>query len=110
MNRAGTYNVRFRHYSRTKTKNPDIGQEEETYTAGSYYWGSLDELDGSEVAEFDGLQSGATAEIRLRNLVAVRATDRLIDQEDSETWLVTGVRRGDNETIITAQKWDTPRD
>jgi head-tail adaptor len=106
MMAAGQYKDRLTWLKRTVAKNPNNGQDEETFTENGFLWGSVELTTGRKSIDYGAEQTGADATIRLRNYPTVSALDRLELKAEGELWVIDHVRRGDNELICEVMKYD----
>jgi SPP1 family predicted phage head-tail adaptor len=106
MMAAGQYKDRLTWLKRTVTKNPNNGQDEETFTVNGSLWGSVEPTTGRKAIDYGAEQTGADATIRLRNYPTVSALDRLELPAEGELWVIDHVRRGDNELVCEVVKYD----
>lgn len=103
---AGQYESSFTWLVRTTTKETTTGQDEETFTSNGILWGSLYSDTAIEADAFGSVQSQSTGTIRFRQYPDLKATDRLVYRNFDTTYLITGVRWGDNETIAECILYD----
>lgn len=103
---AGDYESSLTWLVRSVTKNTSTGQDVETFTDNGILWGSVSSDTAIEANAFGALQSQSTGSIRLRQYPDVKATDRLIYRNFETTYMITGVRWGNNETIAEVILYD----
>lgn len=103
---AGEYADRLTWKKRSTTKNADNGQDEESFADNGFLWANIDMTAGRKETAFGSPQTGADAIVRIRNLPAVSALDRLYSAEWEELWIIDHVRRGDNELVCECYKFD----
>lgn len=96
---AGNYPDRLQRLVRSTTKDPTNGQEEETFTPGSFYWCRIEPTNGRKQRQYGAEQTGADVTIYVRNYPDLSALDRLYSTEWDETYILDNIRRGDNELI-----------
>ena len=103
---AGEYADRLKWKKRTITKNAANGQDEESFADNGFLWAAIELTAGRKQTDYGATQTGADATIRIRNLPAVSALDRLEAVEWEELWVIDHVRRGDNELVCECVKFD----
>lgn len=101
---AGQYPDRLQRLVRSVTKDPNNGQEEETFTAGDYYWCRLEYPTGRRQRQYGAEQTGADVTIFVRNYPTLTALDRLTD--GTTTFILDNIRPGDNELIADGYLFD----
>lgn len=104
--KAGEYKDRLKWLKRTTTKNPNNGQDEETFTDNGSLWASVELTTGRKAIDYGAEQTGSEATIRIRNFPSVSALDRLELTSEGEWWVIDHVRRGDNELVCDVMKFD----
>ena len=103
---AGIYGDRLQRLVRTVTKNPQTGQDEETFTPAEWLWATVESLTGRRQRDYGADQTGADAVIRVRNWPTLSALDRLSRPVWGETYVIDTIAYGDNETVCTCIKYD----
>lgn len=106
-NGAGEYCDRVEWLQRSIEKDTTNGQDKELFTSVGYLWASVELNSGRRQRDYGADQTGADATVRIRNYPAVSALDRLVLGEWNEVWVLENIRRGDNEIIAEANKFDT---
>lgn len=112
--RAGDYPERFEWKAQTSSKGNGIGAENEDWpTPGTMLWGALYEAEAAgvpggrqralEIIEDNYIKSFKIAMIKIRNYVAIKPQDKLVQNSTGEEWDVTGVRYGNNETLVNVE-------
>lgn len=105
---AGIYTSRLLWLKCTKTKNEDNGDLEDAWAANGYLWCSVEETNARRGQnEYDAAQSGVDVEIRVRNYPALSTTDRLEDSYYGYTYVLEGIRNGDDELIVDGFRRDS---
>ncbi len=103
---SGDYYDRLQRLTRSVTKNPDNGQEEETFTPSEYLWGRIDYANSRRQKDYGSDQTGADGIISIRNYPTLSPLDRLYSQEWGEVWVIESIKRGNNELICECSKFD----
>ncbi len=106
MQSAGDYSDHCQLLKRTLTKDPATGQDVEAFPANGYLWCAVEINSARRQESLGASQTGVAATIRIRNYVTVSALDRLYLAEWGETWILETIRRGDNELIAEAHRFD----
>jgi head-tail adaptor len=106
MRQAGKYDSRLTWKKRTATKNPQNGQDEETFNDNGFLWAGVEADTGRVLRDYGSEQTGADVTIRVRNYPALSALDRLYSSEWNETYIIESIGRGNNELICTAFLYD----
>lgn len=101
---AGKYGYRFQWLQCVRTTDTSTGDRPKTYAENGYLWGSIDVSSASEQDEFGAVRETVSGTVRLRQFPEVSALDRLYLSEWDETYLIDGVRWGDNEMICDVHK------
>lgn len=96
---AGEYSNRLQLLQCTRTLDTATGDKPKTYTAAGYLWAAVDLESASVQSEYGAPRSQSTGTIRLRNYPTVTTSDRLYLAEWEQTYIIDGIRWGDNETI-----------
>ncbi len=99
---AGDYNTRFQWLKCVRTPDNVTGAKPKTFTDNGYLWGSVSWETAQLGNEFGAPRDQVTATIRVRNWPTVVASDRLVDTSTDDTYVLDGVRKGNNELIIDA--------
>jgi SPP1 family predicted phage head-tail adaptor len=102
---AGEYQDRLKWLKRTTTKD-QYGQDVESFTNNGYLWAAIEVTTGRKSVDHGGEQTGAEATIRVRQYPTLSALDRLESEEWNELWIIDHMRRGDNELIVEAIRYD----
>lgn len=104
---AGEYGDRLRWFKQSKTKD-SIGQDVESFNDNGLLWGSISINNGRRQVAYGATETGWDAEIRVRNLPALRTQDRLFAVEWNETYIIDTIARGpnNNELICQCVKYD----
>ena len=103
---AGQYPDRLQWLKRTTTKDPDTGEDQETFPLNGYLWCSIEPNVGRRQQDYGAEQTGVDGQIRIRNMPAVSALDRLYSAEWDETWILEDIVRGANELIVRCHRFD----
>ena len=104
---AGRYNTRMRLHTRSLTKDANTGEEVESFTASAtYLWCNVDETNGRREVSYKVRLTGADATISVRQYPDLSALDRLEDVGTGQVWRLDWVRRGTNELVCDAFRWD----
>lgn len=104
-NKAGIYTERLTRMVWTPDTDQENGQDVPNWVAGGTLWGSVEETNGRRDTAYSATQTGADAEIRLRNYPDIGAQDHLIDTY-SARWVIDYVYEGDNEMILQVHRFD----
>lgn len=100
---VGDYNRRFVHMVRSTLQESTYGQAKETFTDGSTFWGSLEDLKGSYQQAYAITTGQMGVRIRIRNWPTVSGLDRLRDKSTGTVYVLNGPPKyGDNELIVEA--------
>lgn len=106
MPKAGEYNKRLRWLTPTITKDADVGQDVYTHENNGYLWCNVDEYNGRRTNEFNAVQTGADAIIRVRRYPDVTVHDLLLDEANDYFWHIEQKHIGDNEVILDCHRND----
>ena len=114
---AGEYNRLFTRLTRTLTTGI-YGDKSYVWKAnGDYYWGKIEQTGSIEIEEQNRTTTHTTANIRLRGWInpdltstttptknTISTLDKLTDQQWNETYYITSIARGMDETLISGYK------
>jgi len=89
---------------RSVSKDSTNGQDEETFTPGSYYWCRVEIGSGRRQRDYGANQTGADVTVYVRNYPTLTALDRMTD--GTATLVIESIRAGDNEWICEAHYYD----
>jgi head-tail adaptor len=103
---AGDYPDRLRWFVQSTTKD-SVGQDVETFTDNGLLWGSISPNSGRRQPDYGATQTGWDAELRVRNMPALKTEDRLYAIEWDETYIIDTIVRGNNELVLQCVKFDT---
>jgi hypothetical protein len=106
MQRAADYTTKLVWYKITRVVNPDDGQPVNTYANVGTLRCSVDETSGRHQQEDGSPQTGAQADIRIRQYPDFGALDLLYDPAFAYVWRTDSVRVGDNELILDSFRLD----
>lgn len=106
MPAAGLYNTRLRWLVCTRTRDEDTGDLVGTHSPNGYLWCSVVETNGRRQTDAGATQTGADAEIRVRNYPTVSPLDLLEDEVLGYVWHLDSISNGDDELIVTAYRND----
>ena len=103
---AGDYPDRLRLLQRVLTRDNTTGEQVETFTlTATYFWSRVEEDNGKSETTYGVEQSGAEATIYVRQYPTLSSLDRLVSTH-GDTWILDGRRRGDNEWVFDAYRYD----
>lgn len=110
---AGDYKHRVMHLAQTSVKSASGAENEVFPESGPVYWCNISAAESPKVPggkagaaeglEDDYVKSMQQMIIKIRNNISIRTMDRLVDLRSSIAYEVTGVRIGDNETIVNVE-------
>jgi len=102
---AGQYNRPMSHLLRS-TSIDNLAGHNFTWTPdGNTYWASVQQIGSVDVEVDNRLQTKTSAKVCLRGWLTISTTDRLIDLNFGETYILTSVYRGADETICEGYIW-----
>lgn len=99
---AGDYPTRFEWLKRTPGDPDGFGQRADGHPSQGYLWGVVEDLAGGRASAQESERAEITATVRLRNLPAVVAGDRL--SAGGAVWTVESAVEGDNELILDVRR------
>ena len=104
MKEAGKYPYLLQRLVRTISKDPNNGQDEETFVTGDYYWCRVDINAGRRQRDYGDNQTGADVTVYVRIYPLLSAQDRLTD--GSTVIVIESIRKGENEWICEGNYYD----
>jgi len=104
---AGEYSSRLRWLLCSRTTDSTTGDEIEVHSPNGYLWCSVDESNGRSGTDEGAVQTGADAQIRIRNFPAVTTLDILLDEAAGYYWKIVSIHNGSNEMRCDAYRNDT---
>jgi hypothetical protein len=106
MPNAGAYPYRWEWLKCSRTNDGTTGDRPKTYVSQGYLYGTY-ELDSStEQNEFGAIRSTVSGTFHIRQYPEISPLDRLYSVAFDETYLVDGVRWGNNEMIVDVHRLD----
>lgn len=106
---AGEYDTPLQRLAQSTAKNATNGQEEETFTPGSWYWCAVEVTNSRRTTDYGSQQTTQEATIRVRNYPTLTALDRLQDGSGT-TWVIDSMYTGDDELVCDCHAWDALED
>jgi|SRR5947209_2461566 len=106
MKDAGKYLIPFTWMQYTTSSRDSLNQAVESYTSNGTLWGSLEDLGGNRGNGLGGPQTEKTATVRIRQLPALAAKDRLTDTRTGITYEIDSIYPDwqANETVCTVAR------
>lgn len=106
MASSGEYGSRLRWLVCVRETDPDTGSVEESFVPSGWLWCSVEETSGRRQSEYNAPETGANADIRVRNFPALSALDILEDEDAGYYWKVDSIHNGDNELVCDCYRRD----
>lgn len=103
---AGKYSTSFTFKKASLNKDNTTGQDKYSYADNGTVWGSLDYTNANVEEDYGAKRGKTRATIRLRQYVPITTLDRLFSKQFEETWMIEGIRFGNNETILDVYEYE----
>ena len=91
---------------RVLVKNPGSGEEREEFVNNGKLWCRVEQVSGTTESVFESDQTARTCEVKVNDHPAITALDRLYDQSNDRTYVISEAYEAARETVCQCTVYD----